>query len=115
MPEAIVRDFTYVKGSPSKKVQGVKHGRVPSRALAGGNGTFIVRGETPKVILEMGAKDGSGVLYEIDIYDDIKMLREHNVTEKYATEICNPMIGKVVTLERDYQGSLKVVDLEKYI
>ena len=75
--------LTKVPGT-SNLVQGVKNGRVPRGAIAGGNGSFIVA-ERAKLILSLRDEDGHQVTK--DIYCDVKDYTSRRLTDKFKDEL----------------------------
>ena len=75
--------LTKIPGT-SNVVQGVKNGRVPTGAVAGGNGSFVVA-ERAKLILAV--KDEAGCIVTKDIYLDVKDYTSRRVTDKFCLEL----------------------------
>lgn len=80
-------NLTKIRGT-SNLVQGVKRGRTPAHAVAGGNGSFIVA-ERAKLILSLKCDDGTCV--QKDIYTDVKSYSDKNITENYKKVIENKL------------------------
>ena len=68
----------------SKLVQGVKYGRVPRNAVAGGNGSFIVA-ERAKLILTVRTEEGKCI--QKDIYLEVKDHTSKRITPRFRDEI----------------------------
>ena len=97
----IITDFTYIPGGKSQLVQGVKKGTRPKNAVAGGNGSWIIR-EPAKVLLKV--KDEHGKFNVVDITKDVRKL--FNATQKCMTkarveEVCNKIMKAEVELTDD--------------
>ena len=110
---ATVKAYRYVNGTPGTMKQGVKGNHTPHGAVAGGNGSFIIRGESPKVII--GVLDKNGNSHEINIYYDIKGASDHRMSKKYAMDICSHMMNQEIELEENAYGGYSVSNVAKYI
>ncbi len=75
--------LTKIPGT-SKVVQGIKNGRVPSNAVAGGNGSFVVA-DRAKLILSV--RDEEGQWLNKDIYLDVKDYTSRRITDKFCEEL----------------------------
>ena len=109
--EAIVYDYSYTKSSTSYRT-GVKGGRRPRGAVAGGNGSFYVA--TPPVITLL-VKSEDGKKRRLDISDEISTYihgyLDKRVTEKQVSRICQGMLGASVELSEDNQS---IEDIGQY-
>ena len=101
--------YEYVPSS-SGFVQGVKYGKVPRGAVAGGNGSFIVASSPQIYLLLVGVRGGR---YKVDVTDDfvtyIHGYLGKKVTEKQVRNIVAYLEGK----EFEYADG-KLEDLGKY-
>ena len=109
--EAKVQAYKYIAGS-SRLIQGVKGGKTPDNAVAGGCGTFITR-EPAKVLVTM--EDGEGNVFKKDIYPSLRKVYHADgkkVTEKRAEKACHNLLGKIVRVD---DKSRDIEDIEAYI
>ena len=108
---AILEDYGY-RPSTSHLKQGVKGGRCPRNAVAGGNGTFIVS-DGPKVTLYFRGPRGGK--FTMDVSEDtatyIHGYLGRRVTEKQVRKIYEPLIGQKIEVN-DKKNS--IIDIGKY-
>ena len=86
-----VINFSYIKSTRGFLQQGIKNNQRPRGAVAGGNGTYFMAGESPQILLN--CKE-NGILYSINIYNMVKENANRRVSEKLARTICEPLVGK---------------------
>lgn len=87
-----VECYKYIPSGPATLKQGVKGMKTPKGAVAGGYGTFVMRGDPPQVNVYF---DGGKQF--VDVYPFIKenigAAGCSRVTKKLCAQICEPMIG----------------------
>lgn len=96
-----IMEYTYIPGGKSKLVQGVKRGQRPKNAVAGGNGSWIVR-EPAKILLKV--KDEKGKFDVLDVTKDLRRFFHTNekcVTKSRVEEVCNRLLKSDVELTDD--------------
>lgn len=86
--------LTRIPGTSHLK-QGVKGGRTPRNAVAGGNGSFIVA-ERAKVILTLKHE---GKQFQKDIYYDIKDVTSKRITDNLCCKLENAFENFNFTVE----------------
>ena len=69
MQHAIFYKLVWEKGEGAHLVQGVKNNQRPSRALYGGNGSFMVAGSPARLYLTVKGDDGK--YYRNEIYSRV--------------------------------------------
>lgn len=99
-----VESFLYeTSGAPYIK-QGVRNNRVPKDAVAGGNGTFVMKGTPPKAFFYFKQND-SGPMRK-DFYPIIRGNSTRRVTEKYCVEIFDRVSKRDYDSLRDLQEAI---------
>jgi hypothetical protein len=91
----VVVDYTFVPAEESRMVQRIKGGQIPPGAIAGGNGTFIIKGRPAMAILHFENKV-DGAKTDNDIAPVLRSIAAQNntkLTEKRIHTICQPLIG----------------------
>ena len=79
-------DLSYKPGESPYLVQGIKNGKTPKNAIAGGNGSFVVKGNSSKLILTV--KTESGKYISINIINIVrKVLNRSRITEKLCDRL----------------------------
>lgn len=85
---ANVIDYDYIPSTPSYVKQGVKGGRTPKGSVSGSNGSFVMAGNPPQMIIEIAFSDDSSEY--VNIYSLIKYnTTRDKVTKKYCKDIFN--------------------------
>ncbi len=101
---ATIINYDYVPSTPSYIKQGVKGNRTPSGAITGGNGSFVIKGDPPQVILEINTTNNKD--YEFDIYTIIKDYTSRaRITKKYCNDIFNELVGIEIAIPEDERVS----------
>lgn len=106
-----ILEFTYIPGGKSQLVQGIKKGHRPKNAVAGGNGSWIVR-EPAKVLVKV--KDEHGKFDVVDVTKDVRKfcyIREKCVTKSRVEDICARVLKKEVELSEDGKEIIGFFDL----
>ena len=96
-----ILEYSYIPGGKSQLVQGVKRGARPKNAVAGGNGSWIVR-EPAKVVLKV--KDEHVKFDVIDVTKDVRRFCYTNnkcLTKARVNDICSKIINAEVELTGD--------------
>lgn len=78
--------FRYEKSTEAYLKQGVKNNRTPRGAVSGGNGTFLMAGDPPKVIFYIS---DNGNISTNNFYWTIKNNSSRRITERYCKSIFN--------------------------
>lgn len=86
-----INAFSYTPSTPSYMVQGVKNHYIPRNAVGGSNGSIIMPGDPPQILLGF-IEDGVG--HFTNIYSLVKSHSSRKITRKYASEICMPLINQ---------------------
>lgn len=91
--------FSYEKSKPSEVVQGIKNNQRPHDAVKGGCGSYRLASKSPKVNVVL---EEEGERRVINYYDALKMQTTRAIiNEKFATQVCEPLIGQEFETERD--------------
>ena len=114
--EVTLVKYYYRKSIQGGLVQGIKANRVPSRAMYGGNGSFVLDHVPPKVILLVRSVETLEE-FEINIYYQLKKAGKR-VSEQLADEVCSKLKDKPFEVSKrlyvgDY-GSTYVYDIEDF-
>lgn len=96
----------YIPGEYSVR-QKVKGGRTPHNAVHGGCGSFVVRDESPQLILILGTKKHS---YKYNIYSLIKSISNKRLTAKYRNTLANLFEESIFEIKNN-----QIQDLESTI
>lgn len=86
-----VNGFKYEKSTSAYLKQGIKNNRTPYGAVGGGNGSFIMPGDPPKVIFTVEENEKE---YNINFYSTVKRYSSKRVTEKYCRDIYEKVCNK---------------------
>lgn len=78
--------LNYIPGDTPGLVQGIKGGRMPKRALGGGNGSFIVQDNPSQLILTLKTDDDEYIRTNI-IQTVRNVLDRRNVTLKLRNKL----------------------------
>lgn len=104
---ATIIDFDYIPSTPAYVKQGVKGNRTPKGAISGGNGSFVIAGEPPQVIIEVDVTNHQG--QDINIYSIIKSYTPRSrVTYRYCKDIYNEIVGNEIVIPEDERVSTYV-------
>ena len=95
-----VTGHAYVPAGDATLKQGVKGNRTPHGAVAGGYGTFVMRGTPPQILLQFDLGKGT------DIYYAVKNQADRKVTEKFAHQICSAVDGKQFDSEQELMEAI---------
>ena len=85
-----IEGFTYVPSTPGTLLQGVKNHQTPKGAVAGSNGSFIMCGLPPQILVYYTENNTPMCT---NLYPFIKDNTSRRVTKKFATEICNSLMN----------------------
>lgn len=103
---ATIVGYEYVHSTQGGLVQGIKNNKRPKNALYGGNGSFIVKGESPKIIIKIKLWDKS--LIGRNIYYTVKSnTMRDRITEKYADKIAGKLLGQTISIPNDADDKLE--------
>ena len=91
----------------TKFVQGIKNGRTPKNAVAGGNGSFIV-GQRGQLILSLRDEDDS--LLRKDIYHEVKKYTQRKITDNF----CYRLIGMMNPFEFKVENG-NIINLDEIL
>ena len=78
-------ELEWIPGEGAHLVQGVKGNRRPKGAYAGGNGSFVVGGESARLILTLETEEGKHI--SKNIYYDVKELTDERITKKFRENL----------------------------
>lgn len=81
--------LTWEKAEPAHLVQGVKGNRRPKGTLYGGNGSYMVAGESSKLYLYVEGEYGE--IYHADIYDRVM---EETGRKRMSDNLYNKLLKK---------------------
>lgn len=76
---ATFENLEWFKGTKGKLVQGIKGNRIPPGAVAGGNGSYIIKGTPSRIILTVRLENGER--RSADVYR--KILEKYGKTRMY--------------------------------
>lgn len=99
-----VENFKYEPSTPAYLQQGIKNHQVPCGAVGGGNGSFIMQGNPPQVILSINEND---TMSAVDYYAFIKANSTRRMSSKYASEVCSPVVGQSFDNMRELAEALR--------
>ncbi len=85
-----VTSFRYEGSTRSMVQRGIKNNRTPSRTIRGGNGSYVVAGKKPEIIL--GIKENENE-HSIDYYDFFKEHTHNRITKSYSTDVITKVLG----------------------
>lgn len=81
-------DLNYIAGSAPSLVQGIKGGMTPRNAIAGGNGSFVVKGTPSQLILTVKTTEGKYI--QLNIINTVRnVLNRSRITEKLCDKLEN--------------------------
>ena len=109
--KATIDGFGYEKSTPAHMKQGVKGNYTPKGAVAGGNGTFIMAGDPPKVMVDCTNENGEQ--FSVDMYGVIKMNSDRRVTEKYVNGLLDDAVGSEFEMGKDPRTGILGLIAEK--
>ena len=106
--EGKILGYQYQKGTPAYLKQGVKGNQVPAGSIPdiGGCGSFIMYGESPKVLVEVETKGGKET---VDMYESIKINSGRRMSEKYVDGLMSEAVGKTFDSSSIQRGILETV------
>lgn len=107
-----ITDFTYIPGGKSQLVQGVKRGHKPKNAVAGGNGSWIVK-EPASVILKVVDEHGKHNVINVTsaIRKKIHVIDGKTMSKTRVEDIINRILNTEVELTDDGKEIVGFYDL----
>lgn len=103
---ATIVGYEYKYSTQGGLVQGIKGNRRPKNALYGGNGSFIVKGESPKIIIQIKLWDNTVISKNIYYLVKENSLRER-VSEKYADKIAGKLLNQVINIPKTEENPME--------
>ena len=106
--EGKILGYEYQKGTPGYLKQGVKGNQVPAGAIPGigGRGSFMMYGESPKVLVDVQTENG---IETVDMYVPIKDNSGRRMSEKYVDSLMTDAVGKTFDSTSITRGILETV------
>lgn len=98
-----VTSFQYVGSTQGKVIRGVKNNRTPSKAISGGNGSFLVGGTNPEINLNITEEEDE---YTVDYYPFFKENSEKRISKQYVTSVICKVIGKEYQNEAELDSAI---------
>ena len=105
--KAKIISYSYHSSGPAYVSPGHKKHSKPKNAVGGGNGTYVIAGEPPKVIVRFEREDGT--FGEVNMYGVIKYNSSRRVTKKYVDELMSVVVGQLVDTENIQDNILQLM------